>query len=186
MPDWPWLRDKRRGGIALLRDTAALARPGRSSRQRPGLGARVGRVLAIGLKRAHRGPIEELEEGRLTVERGLDGNVIGRPGRRQVTVLTREGWEAALDELGRSARWTTRRANVLVEGVDLAARVGRRLAVGEALLEITGEATPCRRMDAQLPGLADALAKDWRAGVTCRVLHGGAVRRGDAVFLEED
>ncbi|MBK7976962.1 MAG: hypothetical protein IPK07_28115 [Deltaproteobacteria bacterium] len=94
------------------------------------------------------------------MERGLDGNVIGRPGRRQITILTREGWEAALREIGRTAPWTTRRANVLVEGLDLAGQVGRRLSIGEALLEITGEATPCRRMDAQVPGLADAR---WRA-----------------------
>lgn len=180
-----WLRDKRRGALALLRDTAARAnRARRGPGGAPAAGAR-GRVVALGLKRAHRGPIEELSEGRLTVERGLDGNVIGRPGRRQITILTREGWEAALREIGRTAPWTTRRANVLVEGLDLAGQVGRRLSIGEALLEITGEATPCRRMDAQVPGLADALARGWRAGVTCRVLRGGRVRRGDDVSLEE-
>ncbi len=182
----PWLRDKRRGGLALLRDALAAVARSRSRSETGGEAAHApdGRVLAVGLKRAHRGPIEELSEGHLSPEHGLDGNVIGRPGRRQVTVLTREGWEAACRELGRDAPWTTRRANLFVEGVELTARVGHHLTIGEVQLEITGEATPCRRMDAQLPRLADCLARDWRAGVTCRVLRGGWVRRGDRVSLD--
>ena len=100
-----------------------------------------------------------------------------------VTVLTREGWDAACRELGREVGWGTRRANLWIEGIAVARRVGARLVIGEVVLEITGETTPCSRMDAQVPGLTSALTPDWRAGVTCRVVHGGTVRLGDVVGI---
>ncbi len=128
--------------------------------------------------------MELLDHVEISVERGLAGNADGRPGRRQVTVLTREGWEAACRELGREVGWHTRRANLWVEGLALERRAGARLVIGDATLEITGETTPCSNMDEQIPGLTRALTPDWRAGVTCRVLQGGTIRVGDVVALE--
>ncbi|MBK7976024.1 MAG: MOSC domain-containing protein [Deltaproteobacteria bacterium] len=144
----------------------------------------VGTVLAIARKPRHGAPMVAIDGAAITTERGLEGNANGRPGRRQLTVLTREGWEAACRVLGREVPWTTRRANVLVEGLELVGRVGWRLTIGAVMLEITGETTPCSRMDAQVAGLTAALAPEWRAGVTCRVLQGGEIGRGDAVTLE--
>lgn len=188
-------RDAKRAVGALARDSLALSRKMRAVRElvapeppltRGERAARtaVGRVLAIARKPRHGAPMEPIDAASITPERGLAGNANGRPGRRQLTVLTREGWGAACRDLGREVPWTTRRANVLVEGLELAGRVGWRLTIGEVMLEITGETTPCSRMDAQVAGLTAALAAGWRAGVTCRVLQGGEIGRGDAVTLE--
>lgn len=188
-------RDAKRAVGALVRDSLALSKKMRAVRElvapeeplgrdeREAL-TEVGRVLAIARKPRHRGPMEPIESAAITSERGLLGNANGRPGRRQLTVLTREGWDAACQALGRDVPWTTRRANVLVEGLELARRVGWRLTIGDVWLQITGETTPCSRMDAQVAGLTAALAPEWRAGVTCRVLQGGEIGRGDAVTLE--
>ena len=48
-------------------------------------------------------------------------------------------------------------------------------------LEVTGQTCACARMEEARAGLLKALAREWRGGVTCRVLVGGAVRIGDAV-----
>ena len=40
---------------------------------------------------------------------------------------------------------------------------------------------PCARMEEAQAGLLSALAKDWRGGVTCRVLEGGPIALGDPV-----
>ncbi len=115
-------------------------------------------------------------------ERGLEGE--RRLGVRQVTLLAREGWEAACKQLGTTLPWTTRRANVLVEGVPLASSVGRWLRVGEAVLEVVEEAQPCELMEKLRPGLRAALVKEWRGGVCCKVVIAGDLKVGDAVKFE--
>lgn len=108
----------------------------------------------------------------------------GGTGKRQVTVLSREAWEAACADLGTRLDWTARRANLLVEGLALERTTGSRLRIGDATLEVTGETDPCAKMDQQMPGLEAALRPDWRGGVTCRVLSGGAIAVGDSIALE--
>jgi MOSC domain-containing protein YiiM len=121
----------------------------------------------------------------VTSASGLAGDSRGRPGRRQVTVLTREGWAAACARLGDDPGWTTRRANLLVEGVTLEGVVGARLRIGPLVLEVTEECDPCRVMDRAASGLRRALEPSWAGGVCCRVEQGGTISVGDSVFLED-
>ena len=149
-----------------------------------------GRLIGMARREAKRAPMETLERGRIGVEFGLEGDFRGlrRPGKepkRQVTVLARESWEAACAELGRALTWTTRRANLLVEGVDLSRHTGDVMAIGDVRLEITVEVEPCERMEEAAAGLQEAMKPDWRGGVGCRVLQGGEIAIGDAVRIEE-
>jgi MOSC domain-containing protein YiiM len=126
--------------------------------------------------------MEELAEAALTPERGVAGDFRGRPGRRQVVILSAEDWALAQAELGgEPSPWTVRRANLLVSGLALAREPGARLRIGTALVELTGECDPCERMDAQRAGLRRALEPDWRGGRTARVIEGGVLRVGDGV-----
>lgn len=72
---------------------------------------------------------------------------------------------------------------MLVRGLRLPRVKAAIIAVGQVKLEVTGQTYPCRRMDEAYPGLLKALAKDWRGGVTCRVLEGGEIALGDKVSL---
>lgn len=144
-----------------------------------------GKVLGIARRSASRAPMEELAAADVSVEAGVEGDLRGGPGDRQVTVLTRESWDAACAELGGDLPWTTRRANVLIEGLRVEGRLGATVRIGEAELSITGETDPCARMEEQRAGLRRALASDWRGGVTCRVARGGAIRVGDPAELVE-
>lgn len=141
-------------------------------------------LQAIAIHTAVRGAMNELAEVLVTPECGLEGDMRGKPGRRQVTVLSIDAWQAACRELGTDLPWTLRRANFLVSGVNLAQSAGSQLHIGVVVLEISCETDPCKRMDEQHPGLRQALAPDWRGGVCCRVLTGGTVRLGDHVKLE--
>ena len=109
---------------------------------------------------------------------------VGGRGARQVTVLAREAWDLACADLAQSVQWTVRRANLLVEGLTLNAVTGARLRVGTVELLVTGETDPCSRMDAQVPGLREALTPDWRGGVTCRVVCGGEIAVGDTMTMD--
>jgi MOSC domain-containing protein YiiM len=149
-----------------------------------------GRLIGIARRDAKRAPMETLQHSRIGVEFGVEGDFRGlrRPGkvaRRQVTVLAREGWEAACAELGRELPWTTRRSNLLVEGIHLPRHAGDVLAIGDVRLEVTVEVEPCERMEEAAPGLQAAMRPDWRGGVGCRVLAGGDIAIGDAIRIEE-
>lgn len=140
----------------------------------------MGKLLGIAYRDASRQPMRELHSGYLSRAGGVEGDFRGRKGPRQVTVLCSEQWQAACAELGVELPWTTRRANLLVSGLALGSPdVGRTLRVGAALLRITRETDPCRRMDEQHEGLRRALTPDWRGGVCCEVIGDGEIALGD-------
>jgi len=142
-------------------------------------------LIAIALKPAPRATMIEIKSARITTAEGVAGDARGEPGGRQVTVLCRDSWQDTCTELKADLPWTVRRANLLVEGIPLFESAGKRLRVGEALFEITGETEPCGLMDRQHAGLLAALKPEWRGGVCCRVLVDGNISVGDRVMIEE-
>jgi MOSC domain-containing protein YiiM len=142
-----------------------------------------GRLIGIARRSVRRAPMQEVNDGLITPAGGLVGDFKGaKYPRRQITVLALEGWQAALAEIGQPGLpWTARRANLLVEGVELPRAAGGVLCIGPVRLEITAQTYPCNRMEEAQAGLLSALAKHWRGGVTCRVLEGGPVALGDPV-----
>lgn len=143
-----------------------------------------GRLLGIARKSKSRAPMEELQGAELTPETGLEGDYRGKLRRRQVSVLSREAWEETCKTHGKDLPWTTRRANILIEGLELKESKGARLRIGNAVLEVHCETDPCSRMDDASPGLRKALEPDWRGGVCCRVISGGEISVGDSVEIE--
>lgn len=141
-----------------------------------------GVVEAIWVKRFKKGPMDAVAGAELVAGRGILGNA-NQAGRRQVTIIAAEAWEAMLAELGASLAPSARRANVLVRGIPLARTRGMFLDIGPCRLEIRGETRPCERMDEALPGLRAAMGSEWRGGVFAEVLRGGRIRVGDAVTL---
>ena len=114
------------------------------------------------------------------------GSMKGRPYKRQVTLIERGDWEAATAEVGHSIGWEQRRANLLVDGLDLPQVKGVRLRIGnDVVLEVTRETDPCERMEALAPGLKAALLPDWRGGACAMVVAEGAIAIGDEIRIEE-
>jgi MOSC domain-containing protein YiiM len=143
-----------------------------------------GRLSAIWLKRFKRGPMDPRETATLVPGRGLAGNA-NQGGRRQVILISEEGWTEAVDALGDRVDPATRRANLMVSGVKLEATRGKVLRVGLCRLRIWSECAPCKQMDEARPGLRSALRPHWRGGACAEVLEGGEIRVGDAIAWEE-
>lgn len=141
-----------------------------------------GTLQGIAVRATSRAPMQEQQHVEVTITHGIVQDYRGA-GLRQVTLLDRAQWQAVLDELGIDLPWYTRRANLLIAGLDLQAAVGRRLQVGACRFAIGGETTPCSRMDELHPGLRRALTPHMRGGVWGKVLQGGPLRVGDSVHI---
>lgn len=144
-------------------------------------------LTGLASRQARRAPMQTSSSSMVHSESGLEGDFKGAKHKtRQITILAEEDWAAALNDLPPNAAalpWTVRRANMLVRGLRLPRVKQAIITVGPVKLEVTGQTYPCRRMDEAYPGLLKALAKDWRGGVTCRVLAGGPVTIGDVVAI---
>lgn len=142
-----------------------------------------GTLMALATHPAPGAAMVEHESVELRPGVGVVGDVPGRVTRREVTVVDHAAWQAAYAELGQEVRWTARRANLLVTGLDFKASTGCELRIGGVRLRVTGETQPCGIMDRQHAGLRRALEPDWRGGVTCTVVAGGRIAVGASVDL---
>lgn len=136
------------------------------------------KLLGIAIKPQRLQPMHLLSVAELSIAQGVVGDSRGKPGPRQVTLMSQTAWRSACNELGVFLPWTERRANLLVEDLPLYQSVGLKIMIGATVLEITGETDPCSRMEAVHQGLYEALAREWRGGVCCRVLQGGQLALG--------
>ena len=141
-----------------------------------------GTLQGIAVRDASRAPMQEREQAEVTVEGGITGDYRGS-GLRQVTFLSAAQWRETMQELGADLPWHTRRANLLIDGLDLPDAVGQQIRIGDCLFTIYGETEPCQRMEELQPGLQNTLGPDLRAGVWGKVVEGGTLRVGQAVEL---
>lgn len=146
----------------------------------------MGRVTNIYLRPSARTAVREVASAEARAGAGLEGDH-ARGGSRQITLIEKEAWQAALDELGRQTLPPGgRRANVVVEGFSLLAAFGRRIRVGECVIDIVTELAPCKLMEDVTPGLMLALSPDCRGGAYGRILTSGKIEVGAAVELLPD
>lgn len=147
------------------------------------IGAPAGRLEAIWIKRMKRGPMDPVDRASLVAGKGIRGNANQR-GKRQVTIIERERWDALMQELGADVSPSARRANLMVSGIPLAGMRGRVLRIGACRVRIYGETKPCERMDEALPGLRAAMRPDWGGGAFGEILDDGEISVGDVASFE--
>ncbi|MDX1404847.1 MAG: hypothetical protein R3192_09925 [Woeseiaceae bacterium] len=145
----------------------------------------MGRLIGIARRDAKRAPMELLDSAEVSDRTGVANDFRGKPGKRTVTVISAAVWREVCKELGREIPWTTRRANLLVDDLELPQRAGPIIEIGDVRLKVMMEVDPCSRMDEQCQGLREILKPDWRGGVGCSVVSGGSITLGDKVAIAE-
>jgi MOSC domain-containing protein YiiM len=166
---------------------AAAAVPGGAENWR-------GVLLHIHVAEAASAGMTELPEARLVAGRGIEGDryflgtgtYSAKPDVREVTLIEGE----VLDALARNdpplqngpIRLTPamHRRNLTVRGVPLNHLVGRRFAVGEAILRGGRLNFPCKYLE-RLLDLPVFLPLFNRSGLNCSIERGGTIRPGDAL-----
>lgn len=90
-------------------------------------------------------------------------------------------------ELGRTLPAGTFGENLTISGLESAqARIGDRMQVGTAVLEVSAPRIPCATLAARMgdPSFVRRFRRAERPGLYCRVIEAGPVRAGDRVTLE--
>lgn len=147
-----------------------------------------GRVCWIGLRPERRAPLIAVDHAVAQAGIGLDGDHYrGRHnGKRQVTLIQAEHLAVLGALIGEAAIDPGRlRRNLVIEGINLLALKDRRFRVGGALLQGTGLAHPCSRMEEEL-GAGGYNAMRGHGGLTAQVIEGGPISVGDAVCFIRD
>ena len=143
------------------------------------------RLTRIFLRPSARTPVKQVESAHAFPGMGLEGDHAGG-GNRQVSILSEEAWRDACAALGHDDLSPgQRRANLVVEGVDLRGAIGKVLHIGPCRIRVIAELRPCRLMDDAAPGLQAALDPDCRGGVYGRVMQGGLLDVGALVQVME-
>jgi MOSC domain-containing protein YiiM len=167
----------------VVGSTAADERPRSKSGQRTPQDRAAARLEQIWIKRGKGSVMDAVPTATLEQGKGLRGNA-NRGGRRQVTIISHERWAALTATLGVTLPPSTRRANLMVSGIDLENARGRVLRVGTVRLKINGETRPCEQMEAAHPGLQAAMQEHWGGGAFAEVLDDGQISIGDDVGWE--
>ena len=142
----------------------------------------VGTILALAVRDVEGEPMREVKDAELLVDGGLSEDAKQRDV-RGVTFIARHQWVAVCDELGVELAWTVRKANVLLDTSlpSFEQLMGTTIYIGDTKLEVTGETTPCSKMDRSQQGLQEALRPAWRGGMFARVIEGGHIAIGDVI-----
>ena len=134
----------------------------------------------IWIKRAHRGPMDPAVGATLIAGLGIAGNA-DQGGRRQVTLIDLARWHELMDRLGADLQTGARRANLVIDSLDLFDSRGKTLRIGTARLHVLGETRPCERMEEAFPGLRATMRERWGGGAYAEIVEGGEISVGDAV-----
>jgi MOSC domain-containing protein YiiM len=147
-----------------------------------------GKLEWIGLRPAHRAPVQVVASVRAEAGQGLIGDRHAEsPGtKRQVTLIQAEHLPVIAALTGHAAippEWLRR--NLVVSGINLLALKDRRFHIGAVLLEGTGLCRPCSRMEEAL-GAGGYNAMRGHGGITARVIESGIIYVGDrAISLQQ-
>jgi len=140
----------------------------------------VARIEKLWLKPAEGAAMESRESLEIAAGQGVVGN---KAHKRHVTLIAQERWAELMSQMGSDLDPSTRRANVMVSGIDLIESTGKAVRIGDVELCIQGETRPCHQMEAALPGLEQAMRNRWGGGAWAEVVSGGTIRTGDSVTI---
>ncbi len=138
-----------------------------------------GRVVAISISAEKGMRKSNVNEATLIEDWGIEGDAHAGPGHRQVSFLALESIDT-MRAKGLDVNPGDFAENIATEGLVVAViEVGRRIAIGPTLIELTQIGKECHSRCAIFEQAGDCVMP--REGVFGRVVKGGTIRVGDRV-----
>ncbi|MCW2635982.1 MAG: domain containing protein [Blastococcus sp.] len=153
-----------------------------------------GRVLEIWSTAAAAEPMRRHPTGRLVAGSGLEGDRYALGGgtwarypalEKQLTLIDSDDVAAVAAEIGADLSPGDTRRNLVTQGVDLPALVGRWFGVGDALLFGMKRCPPCTHLE-RLTGTRLVKAMAQRGGINAAVFAGATIAEGDPLRVLTD
>ena len=143
----------------------------------------VGRIVSLHIHLGKGGELMVSADSlQLEARKGIveDKRYFGK-SKRQVTLIEREQLHAHADALGINGIGPGQaRANIETSGINLHALLGREVQIGEAVLLLYEDRTPCYKMDAVCQGMRK-LMENGKQGVLAQVMKSGVIKIGDTI-----
>jgi len=138
------------------------------------------RVVAVNISERKGVPKKTIEAGELIENFGLKGDAHAGNWHRQVSLLGQESIDK-MKALGIKGLCTGKFAeNITTEGIELySLKVGTRLKIGDALLEVTQIGKECYQKCAIYHQVGECVMP--KEGIFARVIKGGTVKAGDSI-----
>ena len=138
-----------------------------------------GRVVSVNLSEKKTVRKQRFERGTLVLDRGFEGDAHAGDWHRQVSLLATESI-AKMRALGLDVDSGDFAENITTRGIDLVSLpIGTRLALGEAIVEVTQIGKECHTRCAIFYQAGDCVMP--KEGIFARVLKGGRVAPGDPI-----
>ena len=109
-------------------------------------------IKAIAIRNRPRIAMQSIDSAQISVDHGILGDFRGSQKDRQITILSESDWQNACQQLDTELPWTTRRANLLVDGIEFDETcIGRKLRIGVVELVVEQPGFDC--------GIGNAMAR---------------------------
>jgi len=148
------------------------------------VGTTKGRIRALSISNRKGIPKTNVPEAELQADHGMVGDAHAGSEHRQVSLLAGEEIDA-LREKGVSVAPGDFAENITTQGLDLRRlKVGTRLRIGDAELEVTQMGKRCHGRCAIFERLGDCIMP--REGAFARVVQPGRIQAGDIIEVCDD
>jgi MOSC domain-containing protein YiiM len=139
------------------------------------------RVVAVSVSEQKGMRKKNVEQVRLEVESGIEGDAHAGPWHRQVSLLALESIEK-MQKMGLDVRPGDFAENLTTKGIDLVSLpVGTRLRIADTLVEVTQIGKVCHERCAIYYQAGDCVMP--KEGIFVRVLAGGTIVPGDTIHI---
>lgn len=139
------------------------------------------KVEHIHIARRSGAPVESLEEVEAVAGKGLMGDRnFDKYSKGQITVVSTEELDEAAQAWGSNIERGSTRRNVTVSGFELPREPGSQFRMGDVVVEVYRDASPCELMNSSVgPGAREHLRG--LSGIRGLVIEGGTLHVGDGV-----
>lgn len=142
-----------------------------------------GIVLSINISEKKSVRKKPVDSAVLIEDKGLEGDAHAEGGIRQVSLLANESIEK-MKKMGIDVKAGDFAENITTQGINLLELpIGKRLRIGEVLLEVTQHGKICHTKCNIYKTVGDCVMP--KEGIFCKIVKGGIIKKGQKIEVVE-